>query len=105
VILTQDDSGGTRSVRVGEEITVVLGENPTTGYRWQAEVDSSRLQLTADQYEGPDHPMGAGGIRRLTFAPVEPGTMRLRVVKRRSWEDSAVAEFDMALDVSDVSGD
>jgi inhibitor of cysteine peptidase len=105
VNLTQDDSGGIRSVQVGEQITVALGENPTTGYRWQAEVDSSRLQLLADQYEGPDHPIGAGGIRRLTFAPVEPGTVRLRVVKRRSWEHSAVAEFEMSLDVSEVSGD
>jgi len=100
VNLTQDDSGGTRSVRVGDEITVVLGENPTTGYRWQADVDTARLQITADIYEGPDHPIGAGGTRRLTFSPVQPGQIRLRLVKRRSWEDTAVAEFDVALDVT-----
>ena len=100
VNLTKDDSGGTRSVRVGDEVTVVLDENPTTGYRWHADIDTARLQLTADHYEGPEHRIGAGGTRQLTFAPVQPGQSRLHLVKRRSWEQAVVAEFDVSLDVA-----
>jgi inhibitor of cysteine peptidase len=100
VNLTQEDSGGTRSIRVGDEITVVLAENPTTGYRWHADIDTDRLQLTADDYEGPERPVGAAGMRRLTFAPLQPGQTRLHLVKRRSWEQTAVAEFDVSLDVA-----
>lgn len=85
---------------VGEQITVLLDENPTTGYRWHAEIDPIRVRLTEDQYEGPERPVGAGGTRRLTFAPLQPGRTRLHLVKRRSWEQAVVAEFDVVLEVA-----
>jgi inhibitor of cysteine peptidase len=100
VNLTQNDSGGACSVRVGDEITVVLAENPTTGYRWQPDIDTARLQLTADHYEGPERPVGTGGTRHLTFASLQPGPVQLHLVKRRSWEQAVVAEFDVTLDVT-----
>jgi inhibitor of cysteine peptidase len=100
VNLTQDDSGAARDLRLGDEITVVLDENPTTGYRWHADVDTARLQLTDDQYQGADRPIGASGARRLTFAPLQAGPARLHLVKRRSWEQAVVAEFDIALDIA-----
>jgi len=73
VNLSEDDSGGTRDLRLGDEVTVILGENPTTGYRWHADIDTTRLQLTDDQYHGAERPVGAGGTRRLTFAPLNVG--------------------------------
>ncbi len=100
VNLAQDDSGAARDVRLGDEITVALDENPTTGYRWHADIDTSRLELTDDQYLGAERPVGAGGTRRMTFAPLQAGRARLHLVKRRSWEQAGVAEFDVALDVA-----
>jgi len=97
--LAQADSGAARDVRLGDEITVALDENPTTGYRWHADIDPSRLELTDDQYLGAERPVGAGGTRRMTFAPLQAGPARLHLVKRRSWEQAGVAEFDVALDV------
>jgi inhibitor of cysteine peptidase len=100
VNLTQDDSGARRSVRLGDEITVALAENPTTGYRWHADIDTACLRLTADDYVGPERPVGAGGMRQLTFISLKPGAIRLHLVKRRSWEQTAAAEFDVTLDVT-----
>ena len=54
--LTQHDSGGRRTTRVGEELSVVLAESPTTGYRWHPEIDAGTLQQTDDCYEGPTEP-------------------------------------------------
>ena len=99
VNLSEHDSGGARDLRIGDEVTVVLDENPTTGYRWHADIDTARLQLTDDQYQGAERPVGAGGTRRMTFALIKAGPARLRLVKRRSWEQAVAAEFDMALDV------
>jgi inhibitor of cysteine peptidase len=99
VNLSEDDSGGARALRLGDEVTVVLDENPTTGYRWHADIDTARLQLTDDQYQGAERPVGAGGTRRMTFALIKAGPARLHLVKRRSWEQTVVAEFDMVLDV------
>lgn len=97
--LTQDDSGGRRTTRVGEELSVVLAENPTTGYRWHSEIDARTLQQTGDRYEGPAEPRGAAGTRRLTFTVLRPGPVHLRIVKRRAWEGTAVDEFSIDLDV------
>jgi inhibitor of cysteine peptidase len=102
VELTQRDSGGRRTVRVGENLTVVLNENPTTGYRWHADIDTTTLQQTDDRYLGPTEPRGAGGTRRLTFRVLHPDSVHLRLVKRRAWEDTAVEEFDLDLDVEDA---
>jgi inhibitor of cysteine peptidase len=99
VNLSEGDSGGARDLRLGDEVIVALDENPTTGYRWLADIDAARLQLTDDQYQGAERPVGAGGTRRMTFAPLRAGPARLHLVKRRSWEQAVVAEFDMALDV------
>jgi inhibitor of cysteine peptidase len=100
VNLTQDDSGVPRDVRLGDEITVALDENPTTGYRWHPDIDTARLQLTGDQYQGSERPTGASGTRRMTFAPLQAGSARLHLVKRRSWEQAVVAEFEVALHVA-----
>jgi predicted secreted protein len=98
--LTQDDSGGRRATRVGDELSVVLSENPTTGYRWHPEADTETLQQTGDHYEGPTEPRGAAGARRLTFRVLRPGPVHLRVVKRRDWEETAVDEFSIDLDAA-----
>ncbi|HUL27100.1 MAG TPA: protease inhibitor I42 family protein [Streptosporangiaceae bacterium] len=95
--LRQEDSGGRRTARVGEELSVVLPENPTTGYRWQPEIDTSALQQTDDRYEGPAEPRGAAGTRRLTFKVLRPGPAQLRLVKRRAWENTGVDEFSVDL--------
>jgi inhibitor of cysteine peptidase len=99
--LRQEDCGGRRAARVGEELSVVLEENPTTGYRWHAEIDPRTLQQTGDRYQGHTEPRGAGGTRQLTFRVLRPGPAHLRVVKRRAWEDTAVEEFSIDLDAEE----
>jgi predicted secreted protein len=97
----QQDSGGRRTARVGEELSVVLAENPTTGYRWHSETDARTLQQTGDHYEGAAEPRGAAGTRRLTFRVLCAGPVHLRVVKRRAWEHTAVEEFGIDLDAEE----
>jgi inhibitor of cysteine peptidase len=99
--LTQEHSGTTRAVHVGDEITVELAENPTTGHRWQPDVDTDRLECTGDEYDGAQRPVGSGGRRRLTFVARRPGRARLHLVNRRPWEQTAVDDYDVTLDVTE----
>ncbi len=101
VELTGADAGTRRSLRVGESVTVVLAENPTTGYQWQPEVDASALVQTDDHYDGPTVPRGAGGTRRVTFVAKRAGTTGLRLVKKRPWETSPIETYEVTLDVAD----
>ena len=96
--LRTEDTGTTRPVRVGDHVTVRLAENPTTGYRWQPDVDGTRLALVEDRFDGPQTPRGAGGERVLTFATLLAGPVTLRLAKRRAWGDpEPIESFEVEL--------
>jgi predicted secreted protein len=100
VELTQADSGGRYAAPVGEDLTIVLAENPTTGYIWHADIDPRALQQIDDSYVGPTEPRGAAGTRRLTFRVLRPGPIHLRVVNRRPWEDAAAEELHFDIEAT-----
>jgi inhibitor of cysteine peptidase len=104
MVLTREDAGGRRSVRVGERIEVRLPERPTTGYRWQPDIDASALRQVDDRFEGEAAPRGAGGVRTLVFEPLRPGSARLRLESRRAWEREAVDEFVVDLEITPAQG-
>ncbi|MFI5099425.1 MAG: protease inhibitor I42 family protein [Actinomycetes bacterium] len=99
--LTAADSGRTVTVHVGDVVSVRLSESPTTGYRWQPDIDTTRLRAADDRYE-PAQPQarGGGGERVLGFEVLRAGTTALRLAERRSWESGpASTEFSVQLDV------
>src|SRR5439155_22373642 len=98
--LTTADDGSRRSVDVGDRVTVSLPENPTTGYRWQVDVDDAVLRLVDDRFEAPTEARGASGRRVLVFDTARPGTTTLRLENRRRWGTDPPAEaFAVDLDV------
>jgi inhibitor of cysteine peptidase len=99
--LTGEDAGSERHVTVGEPIEIRLAETPTTGYRWEPEVDAETLEKVDDRFEGPSEPRGAAGTRVLRFEGRRPGTITLRLVKRRSWEKGAAEEFTVRLQITE----
>src|SRR5947209_6040062 len=99
VELTENDNGARCQVAMGETVTVTLPETPTTGYRWQAEVDSAALRTLDDQSEQQAMPRGAPGTRTFSFEPVAAGETVLRLVKKRSWEATAAEEYTVILSV------
>ena len=64
--------------RVGEEFTIPLQANATTGYRWMLadSLDASLLTLVRNVYvadPNPERRVGAGGREEWVFAPLAPG--------------------------------
>ena len=98
--LRAEDAGTRARPDVGEQVTVRLPENPTTGFRCVAEYDDTRLTLVDDGFEGPGEPAGAGGERVLVFETVRGGPSALTLAKRRAWESGDPVEtFAVELDV------
>lgn len=66
-----------RTLTVGEEFTIELPSNPTTGYRWFMLVNQSPkerwIELVKSEYV-PDQPilLGSGGKEKLTFKAMRP---------------------------------
>jgi len=73
-------------VRPGDDIEIVLEENPTTGYRWVDAMAPGILALQQSKF-APDGggAIGAGGIRLLSFRAERAGTTDLRLELRRPW--------------------
>jgi predicted secreted protein len=85
------------ALTVGQEFSLELSTNPTTGFYWEIEPYNSKvLALEADKYtkdEAPNNFVGVGGIRALKFKALKPGNATVKLNYRRPWEkDAAPAE-------------
>ncbi|MBA2864175.1 beta-propeller domain-containing protein [Methanococcus maripaludis] len=77
-------------VAIGENISIKLDENPTTGYTWNYSIsDDDKIELLSDEYiedETDDGIVGAGGVHEWTFNATESGEVELTFDYYRSWE-------------------
>jgi inhibitor of cysteine peptidase len=64
-------------VGAGEEFTIVLEANPTTGYQWKIvdEVDGAVVEFVRSEYKSTSDPklVGGGGLDLWTFKAVNAG--------------------------------
>jgi inhibitor of cysteine peptidase len=80
--LDYNSSGKTIEVPLNETIVLRLGENPTTGHRWQVRgVYDQVLELLSDKFERRSGEMryGAGGTRVWTFRAKATGAVLLEL--------------------------
>lgn len=86
--LTERDHGRTFSVSAGEQVTLRLEGNPTTGYLWELlRYNQELLTLVGETgfVRDADRP-GAGGRFIFRFAPRAVGETRLQLAYLRPWE-------------------
>ncbi len=77
---------------VGENFTVSLESNQSTGYSWSVGMisDNSQVVITGMDYDLPDNAMtGQGGAEVWHLKAVAPGTVKLLFYYARSWEKDA----------------
>lgn len=77
------------NARAGENFTISLESNPTTGYSWQLAkpLDEKIVKLESSKYTplATDR-VGAGGVEKWTFRAVKKGTIRVSLKYVRPWE-------------------
>lgn len=112
VVLDQGNNGERVKVRPGDQITLRLPENATTGYRWHIERAEGLIEdegpasepsapPTPSNADEPNPIMGRGGLREFHFRTPNAGQGRLTLKYYQEWEgpDSAVENFAVDLDV------
>jgi inhibitor of cysteine peptidase len=95
VMLTATDNGKTVPVHTGDQVTIQLAENPSTGYLWAIDkTDNAVLSLQDSDYTPtPGGALGSGGTRVFTFVAKKPGTAHLQLKLWRSFEgDSSILQ-------------
>src|SRR5215471_4761975 len=90
--LTEQDNNRSVKIQEGDQITIVLEESPTTGYRWAFEASEPRiLLLQQDEFSPGGSGVGGGGKRTFSFITQHAGTIRLEFKLWRDWEgDSSI---------------
>ena len=77
------------SAEVGENFTISLSSNQSTGYSWSVGMisDNSQVVVTGMDYDLPDNAKtGQGGDEVWHLKAVATGTVKLMFYYARSWE-------------------
>lgn len=84
-----------RELRLGQEFSLRLPSNPTTGFRWvMRENGAPVLQLLGPEvYTTPEEAgvVGSAGVSTWRFRAVSRGEGRLSLDYRRPWENGVAA--------------
>jgi predicted secreted protein/putative hemolysin len=102
VTFTEADNGKTEKIAQGTRFAVVLKENPTTGYEWNATV-SSGLEIQSSDYQqdkAAEGMVGVGGSRTWVIVAKDTGDQTFSAVYGRSWEAVTGDETSFALNVN-----
>jgi len=101
--LTQAESGTTREMQIGQELSITLDANPTTGYQWDVvgQVPAQLERVGASQFTPASDALGAGGTQVWTFVARSAGEGTLEMKYWRSFEPTvpAIAKFRVVLRV------
>lgn len=99
-----DAADQTLQLTVGQQATVELEENPSTGYRWtidaKAGVNASILHIEDrgfSQDADGKRLLGAPGIHRWSIAATSAGNASITFVYARSWEATAVRRHQVTI--------
>lgn len=101
--LTESDQGGSHAVGAGQDVTIQLNENPTTGYRWSLDVEPAGAVDVADSGYTPEGAApGAAGKREFHLRTKAPGTIHLHLKLGRAWqgEGSVVQRCEFVLQIN-----
>ena len=71
-------------LNVGDFTVIELVEQPTTGYRWHVESDTS-LVLCRSEWLASEEAIGSAGTRQFTFHAVKAGNAQVRAKLWRAW--------------------
>jgi len=85
--LSENDSGKTVEIGVGEELEVILPGKPTTGYLWEvSSLDSNVLRPGKADFFANDKAIGAGGMEIIKFHAIAAGESKVKLIFHRSFE-------------------
>ena len=82
-------------VRPAEAFEIALNGNPTTGFRWDFEIEpkvTDRIVLLKEEWQPDTSNVGASGIQRFRFQALSPGQVTCTFRYRRPWEKGKVRE-------------
>ncbi|AAM05006.1 protease inhibitor I42 family protein [Methanosarcina acetivorans] len=100
-VVTEADNGTSISLNNGENFTLQLSGNPTTGYSWELNV-SEGLNILSEDYTQdavPEESTGVPGTYTWIIQAVDQGTQQVNGEYIRLWENATGPEDNFTLTV------
>jgi len=98
-VVTDADKGGTVEIKMGDTLEVRLNSNPTTGFAWYLQPQSTKLLKLSGQSQTDATQPGVGRpiVQIFKFEPRGKGTGVLLLHYVRSWEKPTAddQQFDL----------
>ena len=88
------------TVKKGQEFTITLESNPTTGYQWIPTFNTSIINLVSHSFQPSTKLMGSSGTETFKFKATNQGTEPLKMIYKRSWEKEFVKEKVFVINVT-----
>jgi inhibitor of cysteine peptidase len=85
---------------VGEEFTIKVQSNPTTGYKWQPLFDDNILKEISHDFIPVSNMTGSSGMERFNFKAMKPGTTSVKMIYKRVWEKQPAEEKEFSVIVT-----
>lgn len=87
--LSENDSGKTVEIVIGDDLQVILPANPTTGYIWEVNsIDSHTLQANKADFVANNPAIGTGGLEIIQFHALTTGKSELKLILHRPFEQN-----------------
>ena len=105
-VIVEEQSDCPMQLHTGQNLTLTLPSNPTTGYRWAIQDSAGGVlrSLGPEVYSNPEDAgvVGAAGQSTWRFQAFTAGTGRLRLTSQQPWapEVNPVDTFDCAITVN-----
>src|ERR1700730_10137532 len=81
------------TIRKGQEFTITLDSNPTSGFKWHPKFEGSIINLVSHDFQSSTAKrIGSSGKDIFTFLAISSGSDKLKMLYKRSWEEQFVAE-------------
>jgi inhibitor of cysteine peptidase len=100
VVVSEEQNGGSVTLEQGQQMTLTLPGNPSTGYQWTVPQEiEANLTLHDSSYTPGSDRIGAPGHYTFHFEAQHEGTVNLRMVYARSFETGEANSFDLTIEI------
>ena len=85
------------SVKQYENFEIKRQSNPSTGYKWYVEYDSSFIKLLSQQYISSDMKLGSGGYDQYLFRTLRIGSTSIKFIYKKTWEEKDITAESLTI--------
>ena len=100
LVVNEDHNNATVKMGLNENLTIILKENPTTGFQWILTTSQGLAVITDNYLPSTPQLTGSGGVHSWDIMPLIAGNHKIKAIYMRSWEPETGKETTFSMTVT-----